>query len=119
MTHRAYAFRRLWDAGTVVANGSDAPIEELDPLAGIRAGVPAGRRPGTPSRRSRVDEALLATCVNPAPGSATSAAAGSSSRATSPTSSCSTATRYRDLEAAQVVATMVGGRWSFNPPPWD
>ena len=26
-------------SGAVVANGSDAPIEELDPLAGIRAGV--------------------------------------------------------------------------------
>ena len=35
----AYAFRSLLEAGAVVANGSDAPIEELDPLAGIRAGV--------------------------------------------------------------------------------
>ena len=30
---------RSADSGAVVANGSDAPIEELDPLAGIRAGV--------------------------------------------------------------------------------
>ena len=50
----AYAFRSLWASGAVVANGSDAPIEELDPLAGIVAGVlrtldsgPAGG----PSRR--------------------------------------------------------------------
>ena len=35
----AYAYRSLVDSGAVVANGSDAPIEELDPLAGIRAGV--------------------------------------------------------------------------------
>ena len=35
----AYAFRSLLDSGAVVANGRDAPIEELDPLAGIRAGV--------------------------------------------------------------------------------
>ena len=34
-----YAFRSLVDSGAVVANGSDAPVEELDPLAGIRAGV--------------------------------------------------------------------------------
>ena len=38
-THRAYAWRSLWDAGALVANGSDAPIEELDPWAGIVAGV--------------------------------------------------------------------------------
>src|SRR4029078_867026 len=34
-----YAFRSLLDSGAVLANGSDAPIEELDPLLGIRAGV--------------------------------------------------------------------------------
>ena len=34
-----YAFRSLVDSGAVVANGSDAPVEELDPLAGIQAGV--------------------------------------------------------------------------------
>ena len=39
LTDGAYAYRSLLDAGAHVANGSDAPIEELDPLAGIRAGV--------------------------------------------------------------------------------
>ncbi|MGZ4353988.1 MAG: amidohydrolase, partial [Gaiellaceae bacterium] len=34
-----YAFRSLLESGAVVVNGSDAPIEELEPLAGIRAGV--------------------------------------------------------------------------------
>jgi predicted amidohydrolase YtcJ len=24
-----------------------------------------------------------------------------------------------ELDAVQVVATMVGGRWTHNPPPWD
>ena len=38
-TDGAYAFRSLLDSGAVVANGSDAPVEELDPLLGIRAGV--------------------------------------------------------------------------------
>ena len=53
-TDGAYAFRSLLDSGAVVANGSDAPIEELDPLAGIQAGVLRtidDRPPGTPSRR--------------------------------------------------------------------
>ena len=35
----AYAFRSLLASGALLANGSDAPVEELDPLAGIRAGV--------------------------------------------------------------------------------
>ena len=62
----AYAFRSLWDSGALVANGSDAPVEELDPLAGhSRRGAPHDRRPpgvapgamphdraGAPSRRS-------------------------------------------------------------------
>src|SRR5205085_5158732 len=39
MTDRAYAYRSLWNAGTLVVNGSDAPVEELDPLAGLVAGV--------------------------------------------------------------------------------
>src|SRR4029453_15352816 len=34
-TEGAYAYRSLWDTGAFIANGSDAPIEELDPLAGI------------------------------------------------------------------------------------
>ena len=38
-SHRAYRWRALWDAGTLTANGSDAPIEELDPWAGVAAGV--------------------------------------------------------------------------------
>ena len=34
-----YSFRSLLDAGTRLINGSDAPIEELDPWGGIVAGV--------------------------------------------------------------------------------
>src|SRR5262249_51024802 len=40
----AYAYRSLIDSGAVVANGSDAPIEELDPPAGVRAGLPRATR---------------------------------------------------------------------------
>ncbi len=38
-TDGAYAFRSLLDSGAVLANGSDAPIEELEPWAGVCAGV--------------------------------------------------------------------------------
>ncbi|OLD41657.1 MAG: hypothetical protein AUI83_20570, partial [Armatimonadetes bacterium 13_1_40CM_3_65_7] len=64
-----YAFRSLWESGAVVANGSDAPIEELDPLAGIRAGVlrTIDERPAwRPEQALTVEQALEATCVTPA-----------------------------------------------------
>src|SRR5436309_4807704 len=32
----AYAYRSLLDAGTLLANGSDAPVEETDPWLGVR-----------------------------------------------------------------------------------
>src|SRR5438270_11708064 len=65
----AYAFRSLADAGTLLANGSDAPVEELDPLAGLRAGVLRTldeRPPWRPEQGVSLDQALHATCVAPA-----------------------------------------------------
>ena len=98
-TDGAYAYRSLLDSGAVVANGSDAPIEELDPLAGIRAGVLRtldDREPWHPEQAVTVEQALEATIVTPGLARpATSAAAASSSRGTSPTSSSWTATRSR------------------------
>ena len=118
----AYAYRSLVESGAVVANGSDAPIEELDPLAGIRAGVRRTideRAAWHPEQALTVEQAFEATTLGAGLAlRATSAGAGSCSRATPPTSSCSTATRGDDLDA-EVVATMVAGRWVHNPPPWD
>ena len=65
----AYAFRSLLDSGAVLANGSDAPIEELDPLpASARASAErsTSARRGGRSRRVTVQQALEATCVAPA-----------------------------------------------------
>ena len=39
---RAYPFRDLWDAGVLVVNGTDAPVERVDPWASI-AGMAVGR----------------------------------------------------------------------------
>src|SRR5438874_9322848 len=36
MTERAYPYRALLDAGARLVNGSDAPVDELDPLRGLR-----------------------------------------------------------------------------------
>ena len=125
-TDGAYAFRSLWDSGAVVANGSDAPIEELDPLAGIRAGVlrTIDDRPAWhPEQTLTVEQAFQATCVTPAWLSYDEHRRGK----LVPGYLADLVVLDRDpfelqpeeLADVQVVATMVGGRWTHNPPPWD
>jgi predicted amidohydrolase YtcJ len=68
-TGGAYAYRSLLEAGTVLANGSDAPIEELDPWAGICAGMlrTLDERPAWhPEQAVPLEAALAATTVAPA-----------------------------------------------------
>ena len=125
-TEGAYAYRSLLDSGAVVANGSDAPIEELDPLAGIRAGVLRTldeREAWHPEQALTVEQALEATIVAPAwlarderrrgkllPGYlADLVVLDRDPLAIAP----------EELPEVEVVATMVGGRWTHNPPPWD
>jgi predicted amidohydrolase YtcJ len=125
-TDGAYAFRSLWDSGAVVANGSDAPIEELDPLAGIAAGVLRSideREGWHPEQALAVDEAFRATCVTPAWLAYDEHRRGK----LIPGFSADLVVLDRDpfelppgeLRDVEVVATMVGGRWTHNPPPWD
>jgi hypothetical protein len=125
-TKGAYAYRSLRDSGAVLANGSDAPIEELDPLAGIRAAVlrTIDGRPGwRPEEGLTAEEALHASTVDPAwlagderrrgrlvPGYLADLAVLSRDPVSCPA---------EELDALEVVATMVGGRWVHNPPPWD
>jgi len=125
-TEGAYAYRSLRESGAVLANGSDAPIEELDPLAGIRAAVlrTFDDRPGWRTEESlTIEEALHATTVAPAwlasdertrgkllPGYLADLVVLSRDPVACP---------LEELETVEVVATMVGGRWVHNPPPWD
>ena len=122
----SYAFRSLWDSGALVANGSDAPVEELDPLAGIVAGVRRTideRSPWHPEQCLTVEQTLEATIVNPTwlsrderrrgrllPGMLADLVVLSRDPLECP---------VEELESVEVVATMVGGRWVHNPPPWD
>ena len=121
-----YAFRSLWDSGAVVVNGSDAPVEELDPLAGIRAGVFRtidARDPWHADETLTVEQALIASTVNPAwlagderrrgslvPGHLADLVVLDRDPVTAPP---------EQLHEIEVVATMVGGRWVHNAPPWD
>jgi predicted amidohydrolase YtcJ len=122
----AYAFASLLASGAVVANGSDAPVEELDPLAGIRAGVlrTIDERPAWhPEQAVTVEQALLASTVTPA------WLAGDEHRRGKllPGYLADLVVLSRDpldvppdeLASVEVVATMVGGRWVHQPPPWD
>ena len=121
-----YAFRTLVESGALVANGSDAPIEELDPWAGVCAGVlrtlddrPAWR----PEQAVTVEQALHATIVAPAWLSGDERRRGK----LLPGYFADLVVLDRDpldairseLPEVAVVATMVGGRWVHNPPPWD
>jgi predicted amidohydrolase YtcJ len=126
LTSGAYAYRSLLDAGTHVANGSDAPVEELDPLAGIAAAVLRTideRPPWHPEQRITIEEAVHATCVAPAwlegaeqrrgrlvPGQLADLVVLDRDPFVH---------EPRELPEVGVVATMVGGRWVHNPPPWD
>ena len=125
-TDRAYAYRSLRDAGALLANGSDAPIEELDPLAGLRAGVlrTLDERPAWhPEQALRIEDVLVASTVNPA------WLAGDERRRGKlvPGYQADLVILDRDpvecppeeLAKVQVVATMLAGVWVHNPPPWD
>jgi predicted amidohydrolase YtcJ len=120
-----YAFRALVESGALVANGSDAPIEELDPWAGVCAGVlrTLDERPGwRPEQAVTLEQALTATIVAPAWLSGDERRRGK----LVPGYLADLVVLDRDpiqcdrheLPEVNVVATMVGGRWTHNPPPW-
>ena len=125
-TDGAYAYRSLWDSGALLANGSDAPIEELDPWAGVCAGVlrTLDERDGWhPEQRLTLEETLQATTVNPAWLARDERRRGK----LLPGFLADLVVLDRDpfelppeqLPEVRVVATMLGGLWTHNPPPWD
>jgi predicted amidohydrolase YtcJ len=120
-TGDAYAYRSLLESGAVVANGSDAPIEELDPLAGIRAGVrrTVDARPAWhPEQAVTVDQAFAATTLAPAWLAGDEHRRGKLLPGYAADLVVLDRDPWTDLDA-EVVATMVAGRWVHNPPPWD
>jgi predicted amidohydrolase YtcJ len=120
-TGGAFAFRSLVESGAVVVNGSDAPVEELDPLAGIRAGVrrTIDDRPAWhPEQAVTVQQAFEATTTAPAWITGEERRRGRLLPGYAADVVVLDRDPWDDLDA-EVVATMVAGRWVFNPPPWD
>ncbi|MGD8700024.1 MAG: amidohydrolase [Gemmatimonadales bacterium] len=57
----AYVWRTLWDLGTVISNGTDAPVEDVDPIASYYATVSRKMKDGDvffPEQRLTRMEAL-------------------------------------------------------------
>ncbi len=70
---RGYPMRSLLDAGAVVAFGTDAPVEPIDPWPGLSMAVtridgswPAGSAPFGPDERVTLEQAFRAQCLAPA-----------------------------------------------------
>ena len=70
---RGYPMRSLVDAGAVVAFGTDAPVEPIDPWPGLSMAVtridgtwPEGIPPFGPSERLSLEQAIRAACLAPA-----------------------------------------------------
>jgi len=115
-----YSFRSLLESGARLANGSDAPVEELEPWAGVVAAVLDHWRE---DQKLTLEQALHAICVAPAWLSHDERVRGT----LVPGRLADLVVLDRDpfacepeeLRDVQVVATMVGGRWTHDPPPWD
>jgi predicted amidohydrolase YtcJ len=121
----AYAWRRLLDAGTVLAFGSDCPVESPNPFLGIHAAVTRSRPDGyggpegwIPTQRITVEEAVRAYTWGAA------YAAGLEDRlgTLTPGKLADLVVLDRDIFSAdpslipqtQVLGTMVGGRWVYR-----
>ncbi len=121
----AYNARLQLDQGTIVAFGSDSPVEPFEPLKGIHAAVTRQRPDGSPGAdgwypelRLTVDEALRGYTLGPA------YTAGMEDRLgqLAPGFLADLVVLDRDLYAippaeilqTQILATMVGGQWRFG-----
>lgn len=119
----AYAWRRVLDAGARIGNGTDAPVEDVDPIASFHASVT--RQPATgpaffPEQRMTRTEALRSyTVANAyaafeeglkgtlAPGMLADVVVLSKDLSTVPDS---------EIPSTRVLATVLGGKVVFEAP---
>ncbi len=63
----AYAWRKLLDAGTIICNGTDVPVEDISPIAGFYASVTRKMKNGAVfygEQRMTREEALRSYTIN-------------------------------------------------------
>ncbi|MCU0614830.1 MAG: amidohydrolase [Desulfobacterales bacterium] len=63
----AYVWRKLWDSNAVVSNGTDTPVEDIDPISNFYATVTRRMRDGStffPEQRLTREEALKSYTIN-------------------------------------------------------
>jgi predicted amidohydrolase YtcJ len=108
-----YAFAALHDDGAPLCFGSDAPIEELAPLAGVRSAVEGGL-PVEAALAAFWSGAAWARHAERALGRLVPGAAADLVVLDRDPTSCP----VEELDRIEVVATMVGGRWVHGAPPW-
>lgn len=120
----AYAWRSLLDSGATLAFGSDAPVETMNPWAGLHAAVtrqrPGGEPQGgwRPEQRVSVQEAMQAYCVGPAIASGEAHEKGRLCAGALADMAVLTGDPFRsapaDLHAITAALTIVGGKVAFE-----
>ncbi len=113
----AYVWRKLMDAGAVICNGTDVPVEPIDPLAGFYAAVTRKTKDGTPffpdQKMSRA-EALRAYTINGAYAAFEEGLKGSLSAGkladVTVLSKDILACPEEEIKTAEVLMTIVGGK---------
>jgi predicted amidohydrolase YtcJ len=117
----AYVWRKLMTAGAVIANGTDAPVEEVDPLPGYYALVTRKQKNGQVfygDQRMTREEALKAYTFNGAYAAFEEKTRGSISPGKladiTVLSSDITAVPEEEIQKAEVLYTIAGGKVVFK-----
>ncbi len=119
----AYVWRSLIDSGAIVTNGTDAPVEEVSPLASFYAAVSRKLKDGTrfyPEQRMTRGEALRAYTLN----NAYAAFEEKSKGSLAPGKLADITVLSKDImtvpedeiPATQVTYTIVGGKIAYTAP---
>jgi len=113
----AYVWRKLMAAGAVICNGTDVPVEPVDPIPGFYAAVTRKMKDGTaffPGQKMTREEALRAYTINGAfaafeegiKGSITPGKLADITVLSKDILTC----REEDIRSAEVLYTIVGGK---------
>ena len=117
----AYVWRKLMNAGAVIANGTDAPVEDVDPIPGFYAAVTRRMKNGEafyPAQKMTREEALRSYTLNGAYASFEEGTKGSLATGkwadVTVFSKDIMACPEEEIPSARVVMTIVGGKVLFK-----